>query len=118
MHQEIQLEIKRQRKVKKRPGIGFNTETVPTWRTYVNLHVHIPHPSDEDIRIILQVMNGISPFDFDDQWSNKMFTWDIYTHQSGGRYDNELNILPKFEEIKAKTTLDKNNWISYMKHMK
>ena len=80
MHQEILLEIEIQRKVKKRPGIGFNTEIVPTWRTYVNIPVHIAQPSDEDIRIFLQVMNGISPFDSDDQWLKKMFTWDIYMH--------------------------------------
>ena len=67
MHQEILLEIKRQRKVKKRLGIGFNTETVPTQRIDVNILVHIAQPSDEDIRIFLQVMNGISPFDYDDQ---------------------------------------------------
>ena len=80
MHQEIMLEIERQRKVKKRPRIGFITETVPTWRTYVNVPVHIAQTSDEDIRIFLRVMNGISPFDYDDQWSKKMFTWDIYMH--------------------------------------
>ena len=62
-------------------------------------------------------MNSISPIDFDDQWLKKMFTWDISMHQSSGRYDDELNSLPNFEERKAKTTLDKNNWIAYMKLM-
>ena len=29
----------------------------------------------------------------------------------------ELKIIPNFEERKAKTTLDKKNWIAYMKKM-
>ena len=49
MRQEILLEIERQRKVKKRPGIGLNTETVPNWRKNVNLPVHFVQPSNEGI---------------------------------------------------------------------
>ena len=47
-------------------GIGFNIETIPTWRTYVNIPIHIAQPSDEDTVTFLQVRNGVSLFDFDE----------------------------------------------------